>query len=135
MEEKKYRMQIDLDTFRNLEGCEQLADKIILGRFLMTMPNDLRIPYDVPLYINVKKIPYSNFRFAEEMDKHLVHDNYVLNKQYEHCMRDLCPFDIEIEIKELEIYKPPIVEIPKVVVENAKKPTLWQRFKKWLKRK
>ena len=134
MLEKKYRMQIDLDTFRNLEGNEQLADKIILGRFLTTMPDDLKIPYDVPLYIKVKKIPYSGFRFQEELEKHLIYDHYALYKQYENHMRDLCPFDIEIEIKEIETYKP-IVIPPKVVVEDVKKPTLWQRFKKWLKRK
>lgn len=139
MIEKKYVKQIDLNTFRNLERCEQIADKIILNQFLATMPNDLKIPYDVPLYIKVKKIPYSDFRFAEEMENYSIHDNYVFNKQRENCMRDLHPFDIEIEIKEIEKYEP-IIKMPNlephpVEIRYIERPTLWQRFKKWLKRK
>lgn len=136
MFDDKLYMKIDLNTFKDVrlgknQGMEQLElERLIYEKFMMTVPFQFRkMFFATPFYIQVDKIPYSDYRYCEECES-------ARMTTWE--ARDLQPFDIIIHIKEMERDKP-IIEMPKlephpIEIRYIERPTLWQKIKKLFKK-
>lgn len=137
MHNKIYIMKVSLDDFRTFKNYRQLGDgtrtlqEELFDRLIKNLDErDRWLFFDRPFYIQATKVPYSEYRLWEECERTGMSYNLA---------KDLCPFDVKIEIKEMEKYTP-IIQIPDLIsqpvrVEYVEKPTLWQRIKNKFKRR
>ena len=138
MYKNKFEVRIGLNDFILANGDNELLLKEILSKVVNQppeLPNINEID-SVPLCVIIHKVPYTPNRYEEELSqlwfKHMTYNE----------AKDLCPYDIRIEVQEAEkrefvTYVHKTVMLPDEVERRTipPKPTLWQRIKNKFKRR